>query len=124
MEGEEGHEISDDEETNKTPRHNARKRWTNLDRREIHRLLGEGKSWEEIAELLGRATARAVKLEWANMCEKKDLVEIVTTDEIPSITPKPDPDIPERNFGKEPGEIYDVVRRSDSAIWYSFKLTN
>ena len=90
---------------------------------DIHRFLIEGKSWEEIAKLLGR-TARAVKLEWAKMCEKREVVEIVTNEGAPSIIPKPDPDTPERNFGKEPGEIYDVVRRRDSAIWYSFKLTN
>jgi len=124
MEGEDEHEINDDETTNTSGNHNAGKHWTNPDRRKIHRLLVEDKSWEEITKLLGRATANAVKLEWANMCEKRELVEIVTTDEIPSITPKPDPDIPERNFGKEPGEIYDVVRRRDSAIWYSFKLAN
>ena len=124
MEGEDEREINDEEATNTSGNPNAGKRWKNQDRREIHRLLVEGKSWEEIAKLLGRATPNSVMLEWAKMCEKRELVKIVTTDEIPSIIPIPDPGTPERNFGKEPGEIYDVVRRRDSAIWYSFKLTN
>ena len=123
MEREDERDFGHDEESKTSENHNARKKWNNRDRMDIHRFLIEGKSWKEIAKLLGR-TARAVKLEWAKMCEKREVVEIVTNEGVPSIIPKPDPETPERNFGKEPGEIYDVVRRRDSAIWYSFKLTN
>jgi len=125
MASDDEYEMNEDGELTDTVQHpNANKPWTNKDRRKLLRLFVEGKSWEEIRKLLGRGSANAVMLEWAKMCEKGELVEIGTSKDLPSITPKPEPENPEKNFGKEPGETYDVVRRSNNAIWYSFKLTN
>tara|TARA_B100002052_G_C15581082_1_gene462277 strand:- start:36 stop:440 length:405 start_codon:yes stop_codon:yes gene_type:complete len=115
----------DDDSNNNPSRHNHR--WSFEEENEIIEKLRKGMSWDQIAREHSR-TIRAVQIRYAIVCEHAETLEIVRgpakEGEIPSITPIPDPDTPERNFGKEPGEVYDVVRRRDSAIWYSFKLTN
>ena len=102
---------------------NAGKRWNNEDRRRIIRYLSEGKSWDEIAKILGRSTANSVKLQWAEICQKGELVEITFNDnqhKYPTIASKHYPDPPEYKQDKGYEGIYDVVNRSDGRIWYSF----
>jgi hypothetical protein len=115
-----------DDDSNNNPSRQYH-RWSFEEENEIIEKLRKGMSWDQIARAHSR-TIRAVQIRYAIVCEHAETLEIVRDPakegEIPSITPTPDPDTPEGNFGKEPGEIYDVVRRRDSAIWYSFKLTN
>ena len=102
---------------------NEGKRWNNEDRRRIIRYLSEGKSWDEIAKILGRPSANSVKLEWAKICQKGELVEITFNDnqhKYSTIASKHYPDPPEYEQDKGYEGIYDVVNRSTERIWYSF----
>ena len=102
---------------------NAGKAWNNKDRLSIIRYLTEGKSWEEIARVLGRPSANSVKLQWAEICLKGELVEITFNDnqhKYSTIASKHHPDLPEYNQDKGYEGIYDVVNRSTGRIWYSF----
>ena len=102
---------------------NAGKAWNNKDRLSIIRYLTEGKSWEEIAKILGRPSANSVKLQWAEICQKGELVQISLNEEQhkpPTIDAKNIPDPWDHNQDKGYGDLFDVVHRSSGSIWYSF----
>ena len=102
---------------------NAGKAWNNKDRRSIIRYLTEGKSWEEIAKILGRPSANSVKLQWAEICQKGELVQISLNENqhnYPSIAPKNIPDPWDYKQDKENEDLFDVIHRSSGSIWYSF----
>jgi len=102
---------------------NAGKPWNNKDRRSIIRYLTEGKSWDEIAKILGRPSANSVKLQWAEICQKGELVQISLNENqhnYPSIAPKNIPDPWDYKQDKENEDLFDVIHRSSGSIWYSF----
>ena len=102
---------------------NAGKAWNNKDRLSIIRYLTEGKSWEEIARVLGRPSANSVKLQWAEICQKGELVQISLNEnqhKHPTIAVKSVPDPWDHNEDKGYGDLFDVVHRSSGSIWYSF----
>ena len=102
---------------------NAGKAWNNKDRLSIIRYLTEGKSWEEIAKILGRPSANSVKLQWAEICQKGELVQISLNEnqhKHPTIDAKNIPDPWDYNEDKGYGDLFDVVHRSSGSIWYSF----
>ena len=102
---------------------NTGKPWNNEDRQRIIRFLSEGKSWDEIAKILGRPSANSVKLQWAEICQKGELVEIAFNEnqhKYPTITSKNIPDPRDFNQDKGYGDLFDVVHRSSGSIWYSF----
>ena len=102
---------------------NSGRRWNNEDRRRIIRYLSEGKSWDEIAKILGRPSANSVKLQWAKICLEGELVEITFNDnqhKYSTIGSKHYPDPPEYKQDEGYLGIYDVVNRSTGRIWYSF----
>ena len=104
----------------------AGSRWTDEERIHLIRLVHQGRTWAEIAEELGRSENSA-KLEFARLVEDGDFVDIEPKfpKEDPYIPPmSTPPPNPEQNFGTEPGDTYDVIRRRDKSIWYSFKRVN
>ena len=101
---------------------NTGKAWNNEDRLSIIRYLTEGKSWEEIARILDRS-ANSVKLQWAEICQKGELVQISLNEnqhKHPTIAAKSIPDPLDHNEDKGYGDLFDVVHRSSGSIWYSF----
>ena len=121
-------EISDDEQnsdSNSRPR--AGKRWTDEERMELIRMVHQGCSWAEIAAALGRSETSAM-YEFARVVVDGDLVDIEPNFPIEEhhFSPNNDfkPEKPYQKFGSEPGDIYDVIRRRDKWLWYSFKRMN
>jgi transposase-like protein len=101
-------------------------RWTDEERMELIRLVHQGRTWAEIAEALGRS-ATSVMYEFARLVVDGDFVDIEPkfSKEDPYVPPmSTPPPNPEQNFGTEPGDTYDVIRRRDKSIWYSFKRVN
>jgi len=118
----------DDAPTNtQTSPPRARQRWNTAERFELIRQVVAGFSWSEVAKSLGRSV-RSVKLEFA-LCVERGLVKCVPnftnedSAQASSDGGPPPSGTPQRGDHRH-GDIYDVIRRRDGWIWYSFSRRN
>ena len=118
----------DDAPTNtQTSPPRARQRWNAGEREELIRMVCAGVAWGAIAQSLNRSI-RSVKLEFA-LCVERGLVKCVPnftnedSAQASSDGGPPPSGTPQRGDHRH-GDIYDVIRRRDGWIWYSFSRRN
>jgi len=119
------HNAQDEPQT-AAPR--ARQRWNTAERFELILQVCAGVAWSSIAKSLGRSII-SVRLEFTN-CIALGLVSCVPnfTDEESSHASSdggpPPSGTPQSGAATEEGDIFDVIRRRDGWIWYSFFFRN
>ena len=123
-------DVHDDDNAQADPKTDApraRQRWNTAERFDLIRMVCSGIAWSSIAKSLGRSI-RSVKLEFA-LCIERGLVSCVAnftnedSAQASSDGGPPPSDTPQRGDHRH-GDIYDVIRRRDGWIWYSFERRN